>query len=393
MDAPLPLAGIRVVDFSWIIAGPTCTRILALMGAEVLKVESQRRPDPSRAGGGASFHFLNQSKKSVSLNLSTTHGLELAKELVSLSDVVIENFATGVIERLGLGYDVLKALRPDLIMLSSSGLGHTGPDRDHVAYGTLLQCFTGWSTLTGYPGGRPVTGGAWSDPITGMLQAFLIACALHHRAGTGQGQYVDFSMAEAMCTMLPEAIMEFVMNGRVLSPAGNGDSVYAPHDVYPCRGDDRWVAIAVTSEKQWQSLCSTMGRLELVNDRRFSDAEGRRANKAALDHIIAQWTQGFTDGELTRRLQAAGVPAGPSMNATDVFNDPHLEARGFFQAHTGLEGQELRLPGLPWHFLPGPHPDARQAPALGQHNSHVLGEILGLSGEEIQALVSQQVVH
>ncbi|MEE8442727.1 MAG: CoA transferase, partial [Dehalococcoidia bacterium] len=144
MTDTLPLAGVRIVDFSWIIAGPTCTRILGLMGAEVLKVESSRRPDPTRAGGGASFHLLNQSKNSVSLNLSTERGLELAKKLISLSDVVIENFATGVIERLGLGYDVLKAVRPDLVMVSSSGLGHTGPDRGHVAYGTLLQCFTGW---------------------------------------------------------------------------------------------------------------------------------------------------------------------------------------------------------------------------------------------------------
>ena len=393
MTDPLPLAGIRVVDFSWIIAGPTCTRYLALMGAEVLKVESERRPDPTRRGNGASFHLLNQSKKGVSLNLATQRGLELARQLVSVSDVVIENFATGVIERLGLGYDVLAAERSDLVMLSSSGLGHTGPDRNHVAYGTLLQCFTGWSSLTGYPGSGPVIGGVWSDPITGMLQTFLIVSALHHRARTGQGQYIDFSMAEAMCTMLPEAIMEFAMNGRVLGPNGNEDPMYAPHDLYPCQGDDQWIAIAVTTEEQWRSFCHAMGQPELVRGQRFSSVESRRANKEALDDIIAAWTRNMANFEIMERLQAAGVPAGPSMNAVDVYNDPHLEARGFFLNQIDQEGQKLRLPGLPWRFRPGPQPDVWPAPALGQHNSYLLGELLGLSKVEIQALVNEQVIY
>jgi benzylsuccinate CoA-transferase BbsF subunit len=387
------LAGVRVVDFSWVIAGPTCTRILANMGADVIKIESRRRPDPTRRGGGANFHFLNQSKRSLTLNLSTPRGLELAKQLIAVSDVAIENFATGVFERLGLGYEVLQALREDVILVSSSGLGHTGPDRDHVAYGTLIQCFTGWSSLTGNAGGQPLPGGVWTDPVTGMLQAFLIVSALHHRARTGLGQYVDFAMAEVICTMLPEALMDCAMNQRTQGPLGNGDALHAPHGLYPCPGEDRWVAIAVTRDEQWRSLCGAIGQPGLTDDARFATLKGRRANAAALDELIGAWTRSVPVDKVVQRLHAAGVPAGPSMNGVDVFNDPHLEARGFFATHTSNQGETLRLPGLPWQFRPGPRPKVDPAPDLGQHNADVLGGILGLSPEEIQTLVDEQVVY
>ena len=391
--AALPLAGVRVVDFSWVIAGPTCTRILANMGAEVIKVESRRRPDPTRRATGGNFHFLNQSKRSLTLNLSTPRGLELAKQLVAVSDVAIENFATGVFERLGLGYDVLSTLRPDLIMVSSSGLGHTGPDRNHVAYGTLIQCFTGWSSLTGNAGGRPQPGGVWTDPVTGMLQAFLIASALRHRERTGLGQYVDFAMAEVICTMLPEALMDWAMNERTQVPLGNSDPLCAPHGLFSCQGEDRWVAIAVTSDEQWRLLCSVIERPEFADDARFATLAGRKANAATLDQAVGDWTRNLSNDDVTKRLQAAGVPAGPSMNGVDVFDDPHLEARGFFSTHTSSQGVEVRLPGLPWQFRPGPGPKVDRAPEMGQHNFDVLGDVLGLARPEIQQLIDEQVVY
>ena len=278
-------------------------------------------------------------------------------------------------------------------MVSSSGLGHTGPDRDHVAYGTLIQCFTGWSSLTGNAGGRPLPGGVWTDPVTGMLQAFLIVSALHHRARTGVGQYVDFAMAEVICTMLPEALMDCAMNQRTQGPLGNGDALYAPHGLYPCPGDDRWVAIAVTRDEQWRSLCSAIGQPGLADDARFATLKGRKANTVALDELIGAWTRSLPVDKVVDRLHAAGVPAGPSMNGVDVFNDPHLEARGFFATHTSNQGETLRLPGLPWQFRPGPRPKVDPAPDLGQHNADVLGGILGLSPEEIQTLVDEQVVY
>jgi crotonobetainyl-CoA:carnitine CoA-transferase CaiB-like acyl-CoA transferase len=392
-ETALPLAGVRVVDFSWVIAGPTCTRILANMGAEVIKVESRHRPDPTRRGEGANFHYLNQSKRSLSLNLRSPQGLALAKQLIAVSDVAIENFATGVFERLGLGYEELEPLRPDLIMVSSSGLGHTGPDRDHVAYGTLIQCFTGWSSLTGNADGPPLPGGVWTDPVTGMLQALLIVSALHNRQQTGLGQYVDFAMAEVICTMLPEALMDYAMNQRIQGPLGNADPLFEPHGLYACRGEDRWVAIAVTSDEQWRHLCHAIERSELADDARFASLDGRKANALTLHEIISAWTRNLPVTEAVKRLQAQGVPAGPSMTGVDVFNDPHLAARGFFTTHTSNAGDQLRLPGLPWQFRPGPRPRVAPAPALGQHNSAVLGDLLGLSPQEIQRLIDEQVVY
>ncbi len=388
--ARLPLAGLRVLDFSWIIAGPTCTRLLGVMGAHVIKVESRRRPDPSRAGGN--HVFLNQSKRSLALNLSTPRGLEIARALAARSDVVVENYATGVIERLGLGYEALKAVRPDIIMMSGSGLGHTGPDRDHVAYGTLLQCFTGWSAQTGYPGGRPLIGGAWNDPLTGMLQTFIILSALRHRARTGEGMYVDLAMAEAMCTLLPESIMEFAMNGRVLAPNGNRDRRHAPHNVYRCRGDDAWVAIAVTSEDEWRALCRITGLPSLATDPRFATLEARRANEDALDALISAWTATLTPAEASERLQPH-VPAGPSFTAHQALADPHLNHRAFFRECAGADGAILRLPGVPWRIEGAADPRVTPAADLGADSRAVLRDVLGLGNAQIEALEREQVLY
>ena len=261
----LPLDGIRVVDLSWIIAGPTATRILAAMGAEVIKVGSARRPDPSTRG--PAFQVYNQSKLYCALNISTPKGLELAKQLLAVSDVVIENFAVGVIERLGLSYEVISAKRPDIIMVSSSGTGHSGPHKDYVAYGSLLQHYTGWNSISGYPHSEPVRGGLWADPWVGMELAMVTVAALNGRAVTGRGQYIDFSMAEALTASIPEAILDYQMNHRVREPMGNRDDWYAPHGLYHCAGEDRWVAIAVTNDEEWNSLCWLIQRLDLGHHR------------------------------------------------------------------------------------------------------------------------------
>ena len=214
-----PLGNVRIADFTWQIAGPTCTRYLGLMGAEVIRVESSRRPDPYRER--TISHLINQNKKSITLNLSHPEAVGLAKHIATLSDVVIENFAPGVIERLGLGFEELAQENPDIIMVSSAGLGHTGPDFNQVAYGTLVQCFTGWSALQGYPGRGPEIGGIWTDPMVGMLEVFLVNAALHRRWECGEGQYIDLSMAEATTMLLPEAVLEYGMNGRVQESKGN----------------------------------------------------------------------------------------------------------------------------------------------------------------------------
>lgn len=387
----LPLEGVRVLDLSWIIAGPTATRFLAIMGAEVIKVGSARRPDPSTRG--APFQAYNQSKLYAALNISRPEGLELAMRLVSVSDIVIENFAAGVIERLGLGYAALREAKPDIIMLSSSGTGHTGPDKDYVAYGSLLQYYTGWNAISGYPDSEPIKGGLWADPWVGMELAMVASAALNHRAVTGEGNYVDFSMAEALTASIPEALLDYQMNDRVPEPVGNADSRQCPHNVYRCKGSDRWIAIAVTSSDEWRALCSAIGRHDLSADAALADANGRRGQQDRIDAAITEWTAGCEDYDAMQVLQEAGVPAAPYLSPERVFTDPQLREGGFFSTHTASDCKQRDLPALGWRFDGGPEPRITAAPVLGQHNDYVYGKLLGLSSEEMARLVEERIIY
>ena len=387
----LPLHGVRVVDLSWIIAGPTAARFLAMMGAEVIKVGSARRPDPSVRG--APFQAYNQSKHSCALNIATPAGLNLAKQLIGLSDVVIENFAAGVIERLGLGYEVLRAIKPDLIMVSSSGTGHSGPDKDYVAYGSLLQYYTGWNSISGYPDGEPIKGGLWADPWVGLELAMVTAAALHHRAMTGEGQYVDYSMAEALTACLPEALLDFQMNARERRPMANADDRYVPHNVYRCKGPDRWIAIAVTQDAEWRALCGVIGRTDLAAAPGFATAAQRRTHQDDIDAAITAWTKGHDDYGAMHRLQQAGVPAGPFLEPSRLFHDPHLRQGGYFTRLHTHDGTWRDLPGIGWRFEGGPAPYLAPAPVLGQDNDTIYRDLLGLSEAEIAQLVEEQVIY
>jgi benzylsuccinate CoA-transferase BbsF subunit len=387
----LPLAGVRVTDLSWIIAGPTAARFLAMMGAEVIKVGSARRPDPSSRG--PSFQACNQSKLHAALNLSKPEGLELAKQLIAISDVVIENFAVGVIERLGLGYDVIAAVRPDIIMVSSSGTGHSGPHKDYVAYGSLLQHYTGWNSISGYPDREPINGGLWADPWVGMELAMVTVAALNHRALTGEGQYVDLSMAEALSATIPEAILDYQMNGKVRGPQANRDDRDAPHGVYHCAGKDRWIAIAVTSDAEWKALCSIIDRPDLAADPRLVHAEDRRKHQDELDAVITEWTSRHKDYEAMHLLQEAGVPAGPSLDISRVYHDPQIRQGGYLTRLQTSDGETRDLPGLPWRFSGIEEPHITAAPLLGQHNTYVYQELLGLSETEVARLEKAQIIY
>lgn len=387
----LPLQGIRVLDLSWIIAGPTATRLLASMGAEVIKVGSARRPDPSTRG--PAFQAYNQSKLYASLNLSKPEGRELVKRLLAISDVVIENFAAGVIERLGLGYDVVRAARPDIIMVASSGTGHFGPHTDYVAYGSLLQHYTGWNSISGHPNRAPVTGGLWADPWVGMELAMVTVASLNNRALTGEGQYVDFSMAEALSACLPEAVLDYQMNDRVKEPMGNRDDWYAPHGVYHCFGSDRWVAIAVTNGSEWAALCGLIGRSDLTSNLKYATAEGRRQFQDELGTAITEWTMQHEDIEAMRLLQQAGVPAGPSQDILRVFQEPQLSEAGYFNRVKTRDGEERDLPGLPWRFEGTQAPILTEAPVLGEHNDYIYGELLGLSQGVVAQMVGEQIIY
>ncbi len=387
----LPLKGVRIADFSWQIAGPTCTRYLGMMGAEVIRIESNRRPDPYRERSIS--HFINQSKKSITLNLSHPEGVELAQRLIGLSDVVIENFAPGVIERLGLGYQELRRVRPEIIMLSSAGLGHSGPDMKQVAYGTLIQCFTGWSALQGYPGHAPDIGGIWTDPVVGMLEVFLINAALHRCWQSGQGQYIDLSMAEATTMLLPEPVLDYAMNRRVPEPLGNRHPACAPHGNYPCRGEDQWIGIAVTTDAQWLALCRVLGLVALLADPQYGDALRRWQNQDTLDRALGEVTRRHDAPALMERLQQAGVPAGAAVSVDQLWRSPHLRERGFFQTYREQDGALRELPATPWR-LDGEAGDNMTAqPVRGEHNTYVFEELLGLSQPEVEALAEARVIY
>jgi benzylsuccinate CoA-transferase BbsF subunit len=385
-----PLAGVRVVEFSWVIAGPLMTRYLALLGAEVIRVESERRAE-FRARDG-SFALLNDNKKSCRLDLSSPRAQALARRLVERADLVVENFGTGVIDRLGLGYEALRQVRPDLIMLSCSGVGRSGPDREKLAFGTLLQLSSGWSRLQGSPDDDEiVVGGAWTDPLSAATGAFALLAALHHRRQTGQGAFIDFSMVEATLCGLPESLLDYAMNRRRPTRRGNADRAAAPHGVYPCRGEDAWVAIAVRDEAEWGGLARVVGQPSWAGEARFADAAARKRNEAALDELIGGWTAERGVEEVVATLQAAGVPAGPVLPPARLLEDPHLRARGLFvETEAPLGGRRLTI-GAPWRIRPDFEPTYTPAPRLGQDDEYVFKELLGLSDDEVAELYRSKV--
>ncbi|MBI4201071.1 MAG: CoA transferase [Chloroflexi bacterium] len=388
----LPLQGVRIADFSWIMAGPTCTRYLGALGAEVIKVTSNRRLDPSARAQGGQWYSLHSNKRCCTINTSEPEGLELARRLVSVSDVLVENYGYGAMDRNGLGYKDLRSWRPDLIYLSSSGQGRTGPDKDKVAYGTLIQCYTGWSSITGYEGAEPIIGGAWTDPVVGMVQAYTIIASLYRREETGLGQYVDLSMAEGTTALIPEPLMDYAMNRRVQGPKANKDEYMAPHGAYKCRGHDEWVAVAVADDAQWQALCRVMGRPDLASNPIYSTTLGRWLHQEQLDPEVAAWTRERTNTEVMELLQAADVPAGASVTAAQLSQDPHLQARGFIQWLENA-GQRYPIAGLPWRSDSGPAWRFFPPPKLGGDNEYVARDLLGLSNADVERLVETKVLY
>jgi len=400
----LPLEGIRVCDFTWAVVGPVATQMMAVMGAEVIKIESNvhteinRRSTPYVNGEvdvetTGNFHRVNMSKKSCTLDLTKPEGAEIAKDLVKISDIVVSNFRSGIMERFGLGNDVLKGLKPDLILVSSTSMGNTGPMKGYVGYNEEAYAYGGLGNLTGYQDGPPgLIIGDYADYLTGTLEAFAILSALHHRNRTGKGQTVEVSMAEAAGTHIPEAILDYSMNKRVHSRSGNRIHGIAPHNCFRCKGDDRWVAIAVGDNEQWAAFCGAIGNPEWTKDRKFKDAESRSENQDELDRLIGGWTRQHTPFEVAEILQEAGVPAGPSLSIKELVEDPHLEERGYFVAPEHPEVGARVLEGMPWKSNIT-RPDFRHAPLLGQDNDYVFHDLLGISDEEIARLVVEEVIN
>jgi crotonobetainyl-CoA:carnitine CoA-transferase CaiB-like acyl-CoA transferase len=353
---PLPLSGVRVLDFSWVIAGPTTTRYLAAMGADVIKVEAPGRGDPGRE---SDLHtVLGQAKRGIVLDLKQPEAVEIARSLAERCDVLVENFATGVMDRLGLGADALRQRNPGLIYVSASGLGRTGPESHAVAYGTLLQCYAGFAGLNRHPGVPPRVGFAWLDPMCGLMLAFVVAAALWQRRQGGVAR-VDFSMVEAMLWTLAQPLLA-AQSGAPPVPRGNQSDCHVLHGAWRSAGDDTWISIAVASEEEAENLRAAI--------------DGDLSETA-----LAEWLRDRSPGEAEAMLQRFGVAAAALASSMDLVVSEHLRARGFWEAH----GNGV-LPGLPWRASFGRR--SGDAPGLGADTETVLTEVLGLSVESIDAL-------
>jgi len=400
----LPLEGIRVCDFTWLVAGPTATQMLAVMGAEVIKIESNAHTDLNRRLGpysdgevdietSGNYHRGNLSKKSCTLNLTRPEGAAIARDIVGISDVAISNYSHGVMEGFGLGPDILRKTRPDLILVASSGMGSSGPNREYVCYNEETYGFGGLGYLTGYQDDAPrLIVGDYADYLTGTLMAFAILSALHYRSRTGKGQTIDVAMMEAVGSHIPSAILDYSMNRRVRGRMGNRVEGMAPHNCYPCKGGDKWVAIAVTSEAEWQALCGAMGNPGWTREDRFSDRQRRLENQDDMDALIGEWTRDYTPHEVMEMLQAVGVPAGASQNIEELVNDPHLNERGFFVAPEHPVIGEKVLEGMPWKSS-NIQPVYRHAPLLGQDNYYVFHDLLGMPDEKFARLVGEEIIY
>ncbi|MBU2547088.1 MAG: CoA transferase [Proteobacteria bacterium] len=400
-----PLKGVRLTEFTSAWAGPYAACLLGFLGAEVIKVESRRRLDHSRVLSFSTgrkfenpdqspvFNNLNLNKKSVNLNLTQPRAIELARKLAMVSDVVMENMRPGVMERLGLGYEVLRQEKPDIIYLSSSACGQVGPHRQYVGYAPTFAALGGLSHITGYEDWPPSNFMGAIDLRSATTSALAMVSALIQHQRTGRGQYIDMASQESIAVMNGEALMDYILNGRVRGRRGNREDGMAPHNCYCCAGEDQWVSIAVCTDEEWQALCRAMGQPELAQDPRFSDRETRWRNQEELDGIITVWTRDRDAYRVTEILQQAGVAAAPSLSAEGLFNDPHLKEREVLRQVDHPEVGRDWVVAPPWRLSATPAGIRRHAPLLGEDNDYVFQTLLGMDPEEIESLKAEQVIY
>lgn len=397
-------AGLRIVELGAGAAGPLVTRYFAEQGASVVRIESARRPDflrllpagpglPEGLDAGPMFALVNAGKRSVAIDLQTEEGVALALRLVDRADVVVENFAPGVLARLGLAPADLLARRPELIVLSSSLFGQSGPQRDHPGFGGQGAAIAGFNHLTGWPD-REALGpyATITDSLSPRYAAALLAAALLARAETGRGQHLDVSQIEVGVHALSELVVRWTGAGESLGRAGNRDERAAPHGVYPCDGEDAWIAIAVRDEAEWDALVAAMGDPPWAQEPRFASLADRLAHADALDERLAAWTRDFAPYELMAGLQEAGVPAGVVQTPEMLLRDPQLAHRGHFERveHPVLGPLFVERSGFRLSEHPGGF--ACAGPRLGEHTDAVLREELGLAPAEIAGLRARGVL-
>ncbi len=415
------LSGIRVVEIGEGRVGPWATLLLADLGAEVIKIESITRPDMTRGlgriastGAKASFfpdypegdpgeHSWNRcceynarniGKYGITLDLAKPKGRETCLRLLKVSDVFLSNTAVGVAEKLGVTYEDVVKVNPNIVYLSSTGYGRKGPLAQQVAMGTTIDAATGLYGLRDYGDGdsTAVSPDTHCDSIGALSNALGIIYALYYHKRTGKGLYIDVSMAESSASHIGEAFMDYTMNKRIWRSLGNRDRTMCPQGCYRCQGTDEWVTISVASDEEWQRLAEVMGMPQLANDERFANALARLQNQDALDATMAGWTAQQTKFEVMGKLQQAHIASGAVLNSADIYSDPHAKVRDFFDMIDQPEIGVRSLPGRLWKLGETEVPKRTHAPMLGEHNDYVLKEIVGLTAAEILELEREQII-
>jgi benzylsuccinate CoA-transferase BbsF subunit len=392
---------LKIAAFSWAMVGPLTLKFFADYGATVVRVETSHRPCVTRtsspfkdniAGLNRSgyFNHFSANMMSLSLNMNNPLGMGVAKELIAWADVVMENFTPGVMDKWGLGYEALKKIKPDIIMVRQNGFGIEGPYKNLAAFGMILAAIAGIPQYIGWPdrGPLPVGVGAYTDSISPRFASAALIAALDYRDRTGKGQLIDLAQFETALYFLLPGLLDAAVNKR--EPARNGNAVNfaSPHNVYPCKGKERWCTIAITNEAQWTALCRAMGQPDLASDKRCDTLPHRKENEAALDAIIEKWTVVRAPEEVMTALQAEGIPSGIVENAADVFEDPQLRARGLFWP---MEHNEIGLfthLGASMVLSKTPAQASSPSPCMGEHNEHVITKILGKTDEEFVELLA-----
>jgi benzylsuccinate CoA-transferase BbsF subunit len=398
-----PLGGIKVADFGWVFTVPLITKTMGDLGAEVIKIEGTTRGDGERRrhpykdhepglNRATDFNYNNTSKLSVAVNLTHKKGIEVAKRLVAWADIVVENFAAGAMEKLGLGYEELRKIKPDIIMLSASMQGQTGPHARHPGYGHHLTALAGFHHLVGWPDRPSQHFGPYTDWVSPQFGLVALLSALDYRRRTGKGQYFDLSQYEVGEHFLAPLLLDYTLNGRIATRVGNRDAYAAPHGAYRCRGEDRWCAIGVFTDEEWKCFCRVIGNPQWTKEARFASLAERKRNEDELDRLVEAWTVNYPPEEVMNLMQAAGVPAGLVETEEDMMeHDPQFRHANFFRTLDHAEVGKYRSPRPPF-VLSKAACEVRCAPLIGEHNAYVCKEILAMDDEEIAELVTEGVI-
>jgi benzylsuccinate CoA-transferase BbsF subunit len=396
--------GLKVADFSWVAVVPSSIRYLADHGATVIKIESRNRPDILRSfppfkdniqdadHNGFSPNY-NCNKYGITLNMNHPGAGEVARRIISWSDIVAESYAPGIMAAWGLSYEDITRFKPDVIMVSSTMQGQTGPRKTLTGYGVHLASLAGFTALMGWPDRSPaVPYGAYTDFVVPRYIVAAIVAALLHRRRTGKGQYVDVSQHEAGLQFIAPAILDYQANGKDLTRRGNRDDTGVPHGVYPAKGNDNWIAIGIFTDSQWRALIHLMGDKELIGSERFSTCEGRKKNEDELDDRIARWTANCDNRQLMDLLQSKGIPAGAVLNAEGTHNDPQLAHRNhFWKLNHSVIGPHTYDAGG-FRFSNTPALPRMPAPCVGEHNDYAYTKLLGFSDEEFATLMGKGII-